>query len=265
MGASVIIAAAGSASRMMGIDKVMHKICGIEAFMYSVKAFDSAKCTDKIVLVTSQGKIDAIKARLEKENLKTPFEVVLGAQTRQKSVMNGLSACLETSNCIMIHDAARPMITPKLIDELYRQIITENKMAAALGVKVKDTIKCVDDGEAITSTPDRSALRIAQTPQGFEAQLYRLAIGEALKSGKDYTDDCQLVEAIGRKVYVAEGDYRNIKITTPEDLALAEIYLKERENAENRKRIRCSQTKRRQGPYIRRSQNRTRDGVGRAF
>ncbi len=231
MGASVIIAAAGSASRMNGIDKVMHCIGGREVFMYSVKAFDNSKCTDKIVVVTSEDKFDVIKARLQEECLSVPFEVVLGAETRQKSVINGLSACLETSNCIMIHDAARPMITPRLIDELYKRIIIEDNMAAALGVKVKDTIKCVDQSDIISSTPDRSALRIAQTPQGFEAGLYRLAINEAVKNGKDYTDDCQLVEAIGRRVYIVDSDYKNIKITTPEDLILAEIYLKERENA----------------------------------
>ena len=230
MGASIIIAAAGSASRMNGIDKVMHRIGGREVFMYSVRAFDNAKCTDKIVVVTSEDKIDTIKARLEIENLSVPFEVVLGSDTRQKSVINGLSACLETSNCIMIHDAARPMITPELIDELYKRIIIEDNMAAALGVKVKDTIKCVDNDEIIASTPERSALRIAQTPQGFEADLYRCAINEAVKSGKDYTDDCQLVEAIGNRVYIVDSDYKNIKITTPEDLILAEIYLKERED-----------------------------------
>ncbi|MBQ1263737.1 MAG: 2-C-methyl-D-erythritol 4-phosphate cytidylyltransferase [Oscillospiraceae bacterium] len=230
MGASIIIAAAGSASRMNGIDKVMHRIGGREVFMYSVRAFDNAKCTDKIVVVTSEDKIDTIKARLEKENLSVPFEVVLGSDTRQKSVINGLNACLESSNCIMIHDAARPMITPELIDELYKRIIIEDNMAAALGVKVKDTIKCVDENEIIASTPERSALRIAQTPQGFEANLYRLAINEAVKSGKDYTDDCQLVEAMGNRVYIVDSDYKNIKITTPEDLILAEIYLKERED-----------------------------------
>jgi len=230
MGASVIIAAAGSASRMNGIDKVMHKIGGREVFMYCVKAFDNSKCTEKIVVVTSEDKLDAIKKRLEEENLSVPFEVVLGSDTRQKSVINGLNACLETSNCIMIHDAARPMITPELIDELYRRIIIEDNMAAALGVKVKDTIKSVDENEIIASTPERSALRIAQTPQGFEANLYRLAISEAVKNGKDYTDDCQLVEAMGNRVYIVDSDYKNIKITTPEDLILAEIYLKERED-----------------------------------
>ncbi len=231
MGASIIIAAAGSASRMQGIDKLMYKIGGREVFMYSVKAFDDSKCTDKIVVVTSEDKVEAVKAYLDSANLSAPYEVVLGGDTRQKSVLNGLNACLDASNCVMIHDAARPMVTPELIEKIYDEVIINDKMAAALGVKVKDTIKQVSSDEIIESTPDRSALRIAQTPQVFEMNLYKLAINEAIKNNKDYTDDCQLVEAIGRSVYVVEGDYRNIKITTPEDLILAEVYLKERENA----------------------------------
>ncbi|MBQ8869014.1 MAG: 2-C-methyl-D-erythritol 4-phosphate cytidylyltransferase [Oscillospiraceae bacterium] len=231
MGASIIIAAAGSASRMQGIDKLMYKIGGREVFMYSVKAFDDSKCTDKIVVVTSEDKIDRVKNCLESANLSVPYEVVLGGNTRQKSVQNGLNACLDASNCVMIHDAARPMITPELIDKIYEEVIINDKMAAALGVKVKDTIKQVSSDEIIESTPDRSALRIAQTPQVFEMNLYKLALQEAVKNNKDYTDDCQLVEAIGRSVYIVDSDYKNIKITTPEDLILAEVYLKERENA----------------------------------
>ncbi len=231
MGASVIIAAAGSASRMNGIDKVMHKIGGREVFMYSVKAFDNSKCTDKIVVVTSEDKLSRVKACLDNADLSVPYEVVLGGDTRQKSVQNGLNACLDASNCVMIHDAARPMITPELIDKIYEEVIINNKMAAALGVPVKDTIKRVSADEGIEETPDRSALRIAQTPQVFEMNLYKMAFAEALKNNKDYTDDCQLVEAIGSRVYIVDSDYKNIKITTPEDLVLAEIYLKERENA----------------------------------
>ncbi|MBQ8338068.1 MAG: 2-C-methyl-D-erythritol 4-phosphate cytidylyltransferase [Oscillospiraceae bacterium] len=231
MGASIIIAAAGSASRMQGLDKLMYKIGGREVFMYSVLAFDNSKCTDKIVVVTSEDKLNRVQACLDSANLRVPYEVVLGGDTRQKSITNGLNACLDTSNCVIIHDAARPMITPELIDRVYEEAIINDKMAATLGVKVKDTVKQVSSDETIEFTPDRSALRIAQTPQIFEMSLYKLALSEAVKNNKDYTDDCQLVEAIGRRVYVVEGDYKNIKITTPEDLILAEVYLKERENA----------------------------------
>ena len=227
MGASVIIAAAGTAQRMQGIDKLMYQINGIEVFMYSVFAFAKSKCTDKIVVVTSQIKIDKIKEIMQKAMLKLPFEVVCGGDTRQSSVLNGLKACCEYSDCIMIHDAARPMITPELIEKLYNKVIIEKVGAAALGVPVKDTIKQVDENDNIISTPTRNQLRIAQTPQAFEIGLYRNACKEAEKNKKDYTDDCQLVEAIGKRVRIVEGLYSNIKITTPEDIILAQAFLKE--------------------------------------
>ena len=99
--------------------------------------------------------------------------------------------------------------------------------AAALGVRVNDTIKRVSDDKSILETVPREHLYSAQTPQCFDMALYKRACENAKKSGKDYTDDCQLVESIGKKVYIIDGDYRNIKITTPEDLIVAAGYLKE--------------------------------------
>ncbi|MBE6788083.1 MAG: 2-C-methyl-D-erythritol 4-phosphate cytidylyltransferase [Ruminococcaceae bacterium] len=229
MGASVIIAAAGTASRMQGTDKIMYKINGKEVLLHSVLAFKNAGCTDKIVVVTSADKIEKITDILNNAELNLPFEVVRGGETRQKSVLNGLGRCCDSSDCIMIHDAARPMISPELIKELYKKVVDEKIGAAAVGVKVKDTIKEVSESGVILSTPDRNSLVAIQTPQCFETALYKKAFEEAEKQGRDYTDDCQLVEAIGKSVYVVEGDYKNIKITTPDDLILAETFLKERE------------------------------------
>lgn len=223
MGASVIIAAAGSASRMQGIDKLLCKINCKEVLLYSVEAFAKAVCTDKIVIVTSAEKLETVKKLVS--NISVPVEVCVGADERQKSVLNGLAYCDERSDCIMIHDAARPMITPYYIDLLYDEI--KSKKAAALGVKVKDTIKKTNENGKIIETPDRNSLFVAQTPQGFEMQLYKRAVETAIKNGKDYTDDCQLVEAMGESVYMVECDYRNIKITTPEDILSAQNFLKE--------------------------------------
>ena len=230
MGASVIIAAAGSANRMNGIDKILCRINGREILSYSLLAFDSAECTDKIVVVTSSEKIDKIKKLVSSLSLKAPFEVVCGGKTRQESVYNALKCCDEKSDAVMIHDGARPMITNQTITSLYNEISKNNKRGAAVGVKVKDTIKVVSEGGEILSTPDRSSLVAIQTPQCFDMDLYKKAYENALKEGNDYTDDSQLFEAIGEKVYVLYGDYKNIKITTPDDLAYAEIFLKEREN-----------------------------------
>lgn len=225
MGASVIIAAAGSASRMQGIDKLLYKINCKEVLLYSVEAFAKAGSTDKIVIVTSEEKLETVKRLVS--GISVPIEVCVGADERQKSVLNGLALCDEKSDCIMIHDAARPMITPEKIDFLYKKIIDEGLNAAALGMPVKDTIKVTDESGKILETPKRETLYITQTPQGFESSLYKKAFEKAVREGKSYTDDCQLVEALGESVYMVNGDYKNIKITTPEDIITAQNFLKE--------------------------------------
>lgn len=225
MGTSVIIAAAGSGQRMGGIDKILAPLLSLETIGYSLLAFDEAKCTEKIVVVTSDEKIEVMKALINRLQIKTETEVVLGSDSRQKSVKEGLRAC-KNSDYVMIHDAARPMITASQIDAFYE--ILKEKKAAALGVKVKDTIKIADINGKILSTPDRNTLFAIQTPQGFDMKLYKKAFETAEKQDKEYTDDCQLVEAVGESVYIAEGSYENIKITTPEDLITAENFLKER-------------------------------------
>ena len=225
MGTSVIIAAAGSGQRMGGIDKILAPLLSLETIGYSLLAFDEAKCTEKIVVVTSDEKIEVMKALINRLQIKTETEVVLGSSSRQKSVKAGLNAC-EDSEYVMIHDAARPMIPASQIDAFYE--ILKEKKAAALGVKVKDTIKIADKNGKILSTPDRNTLFAIQTPQGFDMKLYKKAFETAEMQDKEYTDDCQLVEAVGESVYIVEGSYENIKITTPEDLITAENFLKER-------------------------------------
>ncbi len=227
MGASIIIAAAGSAQRMNGIDKILYKICDREIVAYSLLAFSRAKCTEKIVVVTSKDKIEPIKDIVKTLNLAVETLVIEGSDSRQKSVFCGLALC-SNSECVMIHDAARPMITPEQIDNLYNEVITNGKNAATLGVRVKDTIKIADKNGKICETPKRETLFAVQTPQAFSMPLYKKAAQTALENAQDYTDDCQLVEALGQNVYIVEGDYKNIKITTPEDILSAENFLKER-------------------------------------
>ena len=210
---------------MCGIDKLLYKINDKEVILYSIEAFAKAKCVTKIVIVTSKEKLETVKELVS--GIDADIEVCTGSDERQKSVLNGLALCDEKSECIMIHDAARPMITAEKIDFLYEKIIGEGLKAAALGVPVKDTIKVTDESGKIIETPKRETLYITQTPQGFESSLYKKAFEKAISEGKSYTDDCQLVEALGESVYMVEGDYKNIKITTPEDIITAQNFLKE--------------------------------------
>ena len=226
MKACAIIAAAGSGQRMQGIDKIMLKLCDKEVITYSLVAFDNAKCVDKIVVVSSKQNLSAIKALIEKISLNTEIKVVEGSTSRQKSVMCGIKECGDC-DCVMIHDAARPMLTAEAVDNLYNEVMINKKYAAALGVKVKDTVKVVNQEGIIVNTPKRETLFAVQTPQAFEIKLYKSAVQKAVEDCTEYTDDCQLVEALGTQVYIINGDYKNIKITTPEDVITAENFLKE--------------------------------------
>ncbi len=229
MGASVIIAAADSAQRMNGIDKILCEICGKQTILHSILAFDKSKCVEKIVVVTSKDKIDVVKDIIQSLKLNNEICVVEGSNSRQRSVICGFEHCID-SDCVMIHDAARPMITSDKIDSLYEHTIIMQKNAVTLAVKSKDTVKIIDDNGKIISTPDRDSLYNIQTPQAFKMSLYKRAVKAAVEQNLEYTDDCQLIEALGENVFVLEGDYKNIKITTPEDIITAENFLKEQNN-----------------------------------
>lgn len=226
MKACAVIAAAGSGQRMQGIDKIMLKLCNKEVISYSISTFDTAKCVDKIVIVSSKQNFSAIDDLVKKMSLNTEIKIVEGSTSRQKSVICGLKECGDC-DCIMIHDAARPMLAAEAVDNLYNEVMVNKKLAAALGVRVKDTVKVVNEEGIIVSTPKRETLFAVQTPQAFEINLYKSAVQKALDDGLEYTDDCQLVEALGSSVYIVNGDYKNIKITTPEDIITAENFLKE--------------------------------------
>ena len=149
------------------------------------------------------------------------MRIVEGGATRQESVLNGLKAV----NCdyVLIHDGARPMITPEIIRKAMDEVV--EKKAVSVMTKTVDTIKKVDENGKIITTIDRTQLYNTQTPQAFEYNLIRSVHEKYV--GESFTDDAGMVEASGVDVYIVEGDYRNIKVTTRADLALAEVYLSE--------------------------------------
>ena len=134
-------------------------------------------------------------------------------------------ATKENADFVAIHDGARPLVTEKVISDTLCEAFQFG--AAATGVKVKDTVKQVDDNNTIVATPDRAYLRLIQTPQIFNKSLYLDAVN-TVENSKDFTDDCMLIEAYGKTVKFVDGDYENIKITTPEDVELALNYLNKR-------------------------------------
>ena len=223
-----VIVAAGSASRMGGIDKVMAPLNGETMIERTIRIFNSCDAIREIVVVTRG---DLIPAVTEIGVMyKKVIAVVAGGSTRQESVHLGLNALSPDTELAAIHDGARPLVTWQLIDRVVRAAYSYG--AAAPAVPVKDTIKVVSSG-VVTSTPDRASLRAVQTPQVFDFDLLRGALQKAEEDGAQVTDDCSAVERLGMKIKIVEGDEKNLKITTPMDLKIAEMLLEEMEH-ENR-------------------------------
>lgn len=217
-----VIVAAGSASRMGGIDKVMAPLGGEPMICRTVRAFQDCDAIKEIVIVTREDLILPIT------QLCTAFTkvraVVRGGSSRQESVKLGLSAFSEKMELAAVHDGARPLISQAVIDRTVRAAHTYG--GAAPAIPVKDTIK-VYEGGFIASTPDRETLRAVQTPQVFDLDLLRGALEKAEKDGAAVTDDCSAVERLGMKIRLVEGEERNLKVTTPMDLKIAEMLLEE--------------------------------------
>lgn len=222
MNTSVIIVCAGNSTRMGGVNKILLPLGDRLVIGVTMQAFQKCESISEIVIVAREADIPAIKAEAEAAGITKLSACVTGGATRQESVINGVKQISKESQLVAVHDGARPLVKPEHIERVIKDASVFG--GATLGVPVKDTIKTVNDG-LITDTPPRKYLYITQTPQIFKRQLYFEGIDFALEHGLDFTDDCQLVEAIGGKVAMTTGDYTNIKITTPEDIKLAEVLL----------------------------------------
>lgn len=225
---SVIIAAAGSSSRMGGENKLMQPIDGIPVLARTLMAVNGASLADEIVIAAREEDLLAYGELCKIYGISKPVKIIRGGGSRLESVYRASLECRDSAAFLAVHDGARPLATPELIDRVISLAYRTN--AAAPGVPVKDTIKIVRDGK-VESTPPRETLQAVQTPQAFDAALLRGALQAAVTAGDEVTDDCSAVERLGKEVYLTEGSYENIKITTPEDLLLAEELLNRREDA----------------------------------
>lgn len=210
---SVIIAAAGSSSRMCSnVSKQLIDISGKSVIEYSLSAFSRSTQVDEIIITAKSDEIDVINRY--KERYPKLVAVVPGGKVRQESVSNALDALNEKSEVVAIHDAARPLISTRDIDAIIEETIIHGAVCPVS--KVVDTVKQAENN-IITNTLDRNALFLASTPQTFKTEIYKKAVASIDDMSK-YTDDCSIVEAIGQKVhlYIMEND--NTKITTQKDL-----------------------------------------------
>ena len=226
---TAIVLAAGSGSRMKSkTKKQFMEIKGKPVIWYSLFEFEKSR-VDEIILVTGKEDIDYCKKEIvEKYNLKKIKNVVAGGSERYESVYNGLKEV--TGNIVLIHDGARPLINNEIIERSIEGTIKSD--ACVVGVPVKDTIKRANKEGYIIDTPNRSELWITQTPQSFKTDLVKMAykkMKDELEKGSttlNITDDAMVVEEFTTKqVRFVQGDYKNIKVTTPEDIDIAELFI----------------------------------------
>ena len=222
-----LVAAAGSSSRMGGVNKLLEPLNGVPVLARTLMALQQAPQIDEIVVATREEDLMEISGLCRTYGITKCTKVVRGGESRAHSV---LLAALEASpdvKLLAVQDGARPLVTPELTD----RVIDAAKRcgAAAPAIPVKDTIKAVRDGGAVERTVDRSSLRAVQTPQVFDASLLKAALQDAVENRVPITDDCSAVERLGKVVFLVEGDEENLKITTPVDLILAEAILQARE------------------------------------
>lgn len=218
---AAVVVAAGSGTRM-GTDtpKQFLEVGGKPVLAYTLEKFQNNPRISEIVVVTREDSIVVCKDIADIWGISKLSVITVGGTTRQESVKNGISQLSQSDGYVLIHDGARPLVSDAAIDACIDSVI-ENR-AAAIGVKVKDTVKYSADGKFIAKTVDRSRLWLIQTPQAFDIQLICECHKKAVYEGFEATDDCMLAEHYGIKVALVEGEYENIKITSPSDIYVME-------------------------------------------
>ena len=226
---AALVAAAGSSSRMGGINKLLEPLDGIPVLVRTLTALERAQRVDSIVIATREEDLITVSQLCKTYGITKCKKVIRGGEDREHSVLLAALEAEPDTELLAVQDGARPLVSPALIDRVIEA--APRCGAAAPAIPVKDTIKTVREDEAVEETLERSRLRAVQTPQVFEASLLKAALQAALEEGAVLTDDCSAVERLGKVVYLIEGEETNLKITTPTDLVLAEALLAAEEDA----------------------------------
>ena len=226
---SAVVVAAGSARRMEGIDKVLAPLGGVPVLVHTLRAFQQCPRITQVVVVTREDLLVEVADLCRDFALTKVTKVVKGGAERIHSVQAGLNEVREDAELIAIHDGARPLLPPDVLEEVLQRAAQTG--AAAPAVPITDTVKRAEDGLAV-ETVDRATLFAVQTPQVFQADLIRAAVHKALEDGEVLTDDCAAVERLGMKVSLTRGSRENLKLTTPFDLVVGEAVLAARERGE---------------------------------
>ncbi len=222
-GVPVIIAAGGSSLRMKGTDKQFAELVGIPVLARTLLKFEECPRISRIIIVTKSDSILPVQELCHKYLITKVSDILEGGSNRHESVMNGFSRLSPDEEKVLIHDGARPLVTDKIICEVIEALA--NFDAAVCTIPVNDTVKLVNTDGIIDKTLDRSLIHLAQTPQGVDVLKYKDACKKV--DATLLTDDSAVMEAAGYTVKYTKGNKTNIKITTKEDIPLAEFYLKE--------------------------------------
>jgi 2-C-methyl-D-erythritol 4-phosphate cytidylyltransferase len=226
MKADAIIVSAGKGQRFMERKKKQfHLLADKPILAHTLDQFETCPLVRSILLVVSEEDMDyTLKEIVEKYKYRKIAQIVPGGKQRQDSVKNGMDALAKVVDIVMIHDGVRPFVTRAMIEDSIHS--AERFGAVVVAMPVKDTIKMSNPDGTVLKTLDRESLWQTQTPQTFQAKVIREAYTKATEDGFVGTDDASLVERLGVKVHILPGSYTNIKITTPEDLILAHLFLK---------------------------------------
>lgn len=222
---TAIIAAAGQGKRMgKGMNKVFIPIFNRPLLTYTLDVFEAYPEVRHIVLVAGAEDLERVRAIVESYGYQKFYDIVPGGAERQHSIANALKKVPAETRTVLIHDGARPLITGEIIERALQAV--QETGAVGVAVPVKDTIKVADEQGFVLETPDRSKLWAMQTPQVFQRDIIEQAYHKAEEEGFLATDDAGLVERMGIKIKLVMGDYANLKVTTPEDLLMAEAILR---------------------------------------
>ncbi len=225
-----ILPAAGLGTRM-GADapKQFRLLDGVPLVVFTLRRLAASPLISKFLIATHADEIEPLNQRIAAERLSRPFRVLQGGDTRQESVAKALTEVSQETELVLIHDAVRPLVTRDQVERVIGE--ARRCRAAILGIPAMDTVKEVkraslpEDVALITATIPRERIVLAQTPQVFEAGLLREAFARAAADGFTTSDEAALVERLGHDVHVVLGSERNLKITRPGDLEIAEFYL----------------------------------------
>ena len=224
---TAVFPAAGASTRMNnfgGTNKNLLKLAGEMVLLRSVKTFSKVERVNFLIVVVGANEVETVENLLRAQKDLKPWVVTVGGSERQFSIANGLKFVPEDADTVLVHDAARPLVTEKTVNAVIEA--AEQFGGAIAAVPAKDTIKLVGADGFVRFTPPRRELVAVQTPQGFRRELILRAYAKAEEDGFLGTDDSSLVERLGIRIKVVESEYSNLKITTPEDIWVAETFLR---------------------------------------